>query len=170
MKTENISFKIHSIKNLDAPYKYNMYSIIMQIKELPFKDLESWRNTINPKKYDKNITVVNDIKDTYNNNPKEFVLKNIGITVLASDISFNKVKKEVNIIFEITEDCNERYWILDWWNTFSTLFEEVINKENIQNNAYIKLEIITWIEDKNDLVNIVDSRNTFMTKQINNKF
>lgn len=161
-----VELQPHSFRNLDIPFglvsewesKEKAYNIVMKISDLPFSDLEDWRTTINPRDYNATNSVVKDMIKTYDETPELFLLKNRWITILADSVSYDK--KDNKVILAFDEKLEEKlHWILDGWHTFKTLYNCIL-EENIQEEAYVRIEVIEWITERDQMIEIVWARNS----------
>ncbi len=163
---QDIKLQPYSFRNLDIPFglvsewesKEKVYNLIMKVSNIPFQELEQWRTTINPRDYNWNTEVVKDMIKTYEETPELFLLKNRWITILAHNVSFDKQNNLVTITFDDSHE-EKIHWILDWGHTFQTLYNQVI-EEKASNNAYVRIEIIEWIIDRDQMIEIVSARNS----------
>ena len=88
---------------------------------------------------------------------QKFHLLNRGITISAKEVRFNNAKNKVSIIMD---DGSEEHGIVDGGHTFKIITR---HREDPKINQYVKLEIMTAIED--NISEIARARNTSVQVQ-----
>ncbi len=134
-----------------------MYIAIINVKDIP-EALDDWRK-LNPR--DPKITsgVALKIKSTLEDNPEAFLFKNRGLTLMVEKIDFDNKTNTVNI--EMTD--KNKNGLLDGGHTYRVIrnYLDSLSKAEISEiNAYVRIEILEGINDIDDAIGIVESRNT----------
>lgn len=136
----------------DADVSGKMSIAVVAIKDLP-RELDDWRS-VNPREVNLNSGVSKQIRDTLDQRPDEFILRNRGITILVSKAEFDNRTNVINI--ELTD--REREGVLDGGHTLLNIWKYLEDEED-PSNAYVRLEILENIGDIDETVKIVDARN-----------
>ena len=158
--TTLIKFPVISFRKIPSPYDdkgTKTYIAIANVKDLP-ASLDNWRE-INVRHANLNSGVAKKIEGTLKDNPSSFFFRNRGITVMSEKVSFNN---ENNIV-EIEMMDKQRNGLLDGGHTFKTIMnfiEYLSEKEKSDIDAYVKIEILEGFEANEDIVGIIEARNT----------
>ncbi len=105
----------------------------------------------NPRDQNTDRAIYKEIKESLlNSGDLTFHLKNKGITIIASDVSYDESKKAYTVLF------NKGDGIVDGGHTYRILLENMLDAPDDQ---YVKIEILTGIED-DMLVDIARGLNT----------
>ncbi len=146
-----------SLRRIESPEGNNeikSYIAVVNIKDIPL-DLEDWRRiNVRDSKITSNVSKA--IFETLENAPHTFFLRNRGITIIAEKVYFDQGKA----VLELTFNDRERHHqgLLDGGHTFSVIRKYREETES-PDDAYVKLEIIEGITDKEEIVRIVEARN-----------
>jgi hypothetical protein len=160
MSSTLIKFPAISFRRIVGPnddVRGRMYIAILNVKDIPV-DLNDWRK-LNPRDPKTSSGVAMKIKATLEDNPEAFFLKNRGITLMVEKVDFDNQRNEVSI--EMTDPNING--LLDGGHTFKVIrnYLEGLSKEEIQElNAFVRIEILEGINDIEEAVGIVESRNT----------
>lgn len=161
MKTTLIKIPVVSYRRIENPSEKegkHMYVAVVQAKNLPI-EFEDWRK-INPRDPSVTSVVAKKIRSSFEESPKEFFFKNRGITLLVEKVSFENNTKELAIEFA----KESIHGMLDGGHTFKiiqTVLDSLDEAEKEElNEAYVRLEILEGFSDTEDVVSIVEARNT----------
>lgn len=160
--TTLIKFPSLTFKKIETPsnavYENSCtYMTTVHIKDLP-DDLRD-RRKINVRDPKLTSWVSRKIMNSLIDQPELFFFKNRWITLIAEWASFDNK----NNIVSIEMDDPTKHWLLDWWHTFGVIqsyLEDLSDNHKWENDAFVKVEIITGIEKIEDVVWIVEARNT----------
>lgn len=160
MKTTLIKLPVISFRRVASPYDETgakMYIAVVNVKDIP-EDLEDWRK-LNPRDPKTTSGVARKIFDTLKDSPETFFFRNRGITLVVEKTVFDNQNNVVGL--EMVDDS--RNGLLDGGHTFRMIrkFTENLSSEELRDfDAYVRLEILEGIVDRETVVNIVESRNT----------
>src|SRR3989344_5905122 len=149
-KLTTLRFPIVSFRRIENPAKDSEakdYVAVANIKDLP-EDLNEWRD-INVRDAKLNSNVAKGIRETLENAPDTFFLKNRGITIIASKVNFNGEKSVLEISFD--ESDRDHQGILDGGHTFSVI-RSYLDETDKASDAYVRMEIIEGITDEVEIV------------------
>lgn len=155
-----IKFPVVSFRKVSSPYDDNgtkTYIVVVNVKDLPVS-LDDWRE-INIRHANLNSGVAKKIEKTLKDCPNSFFFRNRGITIISEKASFDNK----NNIVEIEMVDRQKNGLLDGGHTFKTImkFIDGLSEEKKSDiNAYVKIEILEGFEENDDIVGIVDARNT----------
>jgi hypothetical protein len=159
MKKTIIRFNAPSFKKSETPETANgeksvSYGAVVNIKDLP--ELEDWRS-INARDPNIQSNVSKKIRKSLESDPNGFYHKNRGLTLIVDDVVYNNKTQEISI----TMTDPGKHWLLDWGHTYAVI-QEFIKQQTIldSDERYVKLEIITWVDEPLDAIDIVEARNT----------
>lgn len=155
-----VRFPVESFRKISAPADNKIgrtYLAVVNVKNLP-KEFDAWR-ALNPRDPKLSSGVSKKIGETLKDQPDLFLLKNRGITILVDRVEFDN---QANIIgLEMVDKKNNG--LLDGGHTYRVIrsFIEELDPAELEDiNAYVKLEILEGIQDRNDVIGIVEARNT----------
>ncbi|PIR98138.1 MAG: hypothetical protein COT89_00260 [Candidatus Colwellbacteria bacterium CG10_big_fil_rev_8_21_14_0_10_42_22] len=159
--TQLIKLPVVSFRKIASPYDdvgARTYVAVVNVKDVP-EELEDWRKALNPR--DPKITsgVAKKIFATLENTPETFFFRNRGITLIANKTRFDNQRN----VLEVEMENESKNGLLDGGHTFRVIREFVdglSNEELGSFSAYVRLEIIEGVTDPDEVVNIVESRNT----------
>lgn len=156
-----ISFPVVSFRRLDTPNEEETgrkcYLMIANIKSLPLA-LNNWLE-VNPRHANTSSSVAQDIRETLETNAQAFLFKNRGLTILANRVYFdNKDSKNNTVKLEMAD--KSLHGLLDGGNTFRVIQEYLRETEVVPNDIFIKIEVIEGFRDRNEAIDLVDSRNS----------
>ncbi len=160
MKSTLIKFPAVSFRKIASPYEDRggrTYIAVVNVKDVP-GDFEDWRG-LNPRDPKVSSGVSRQIFDTLTNTPDSFFFKNRGITVIADKVKFDNEKNIVEL--EMLDKATNG--LLDGGHTFRVIqsYVEKLSKEELSDfDAFVKLEILEGIQDRDMVVGIVEARNT----------
>ncbi len=155
-----VKFPTISFRRIIGPnddLRGRMYIAIINVKDIP-EALDDWRK-LNPR--DPKITsgVALKIKSTLEDNPEAFLFKNRGLTLMVEKIDFDNKNNVVNI--EMID--KNKNGLLDGGHTYRVIrnYLDSLSKTEVSEiNAYVRIEILEGINDIDDAIGIVESRNT----------
>ena len=155
-----IKFPAISFRKVPSPYDEQgtkTYIAVVNVKDLPIS-LDDWRE-INVRHANLNSGVAKKIEGTLKDYPSSFFFRNRGITVIVEKASFDNTNNAVEI--EMVD--RQRNGLLDGGHTFKTIMkfiEDLSEEEKSDINAYVKIEILEGFNEKEDIVGIIEARNT----------
>lgn len=144
-------------KSLEETIPTKTYVAVVNVKDVP-EEFDEWRK-INVRDPKLTSGVAKKIAKSLDEEPKMFFFKNRGITLIADKTSFDNKTNELSIEF----GDKEFNGLLDGGHTFRVIREHVeqTSKEELEElKAYVKIEILEGVKDKEDVVSIVEARNT----------
>lgn len=135
---------------------YTSYMATVNIKDLP-RWLADWRE-INVRDPKEKSFVFKEIFKSLVKDPDMFIFKNKGMTIIAQETKFDNKTQEITITFD---DPNMN-GLLDWGHTYEAIrdYLSTFAADNSAMDAHVRIEIITGISDKSDIIDIVEARNT----------
>ncbi len=155
-----LKFPALSFRRIVGPnddIKGRMYVAVVNIKDIPGA-LEDWRK-LNPRDPKISSGVAMKIQSTLKDNPESFFLKNRGLTLMVDSVAFDNQNNEIRL-----EMSNQnKNGLLDGGHTFRVIrnFLEALSKDEIDEiNAFVRIEFLEGIQDVEEAVGIVESRNT----------
>lgn len=160
MSTKLIKLPVVSFRKVASPYDEGgakTYIAVVNVKDVP-EEFEEWR-TLNPRDPKTTSGVAKKIFETLESDPDSFFFRNRGITLIAEKATFDNQKN----VLELEMADRTRNGLLDGGHTFRVIREFVGNlptEELDDLRAYVKLEILEGIADVDEVVNIVEARNT----------
>lgn len=161
MKTTLIKMPIVSYRRIENPFEQEgkrMYVAVIQAKNLS-RDLDEWRK-INPRDPSTTSGVAKKITKSFEDAPESFFFKNRGITLLVERASFDNDSKELALEFS-----NESiHGMLDGGHTYKIITKTIDSLDESEkkefDDAHVRLEILEGFSDPEDVVDIVEARNT----------
>jgi hypothetical protein len=161
MKTTLIKMPIVSYRRIENPFEQEgkrMYVAVIQAKNLS-RDLDEWRK-INPRDPSTTSGVAKKITKSFKDSPRSFFFKNRGITLLVEKASFDNDSKELSLEFS-NEDI---HGMLDGGHTYKIITKTIDSLDESEkkdlDDAHVRLEILEGFSDSEDVVDIVEARNT----------
>lgn len=155
-----LKFPALSFRRIVGPnddVKGRMYVAVVNIKDIPGA-LEDWRK-LNPRDPKISSGVAMKIQSTLKDNPESFFLKNRGLTLMVDSVMFDNQSNEIKL-----EMSNQnKNGLLDGGHTFRVIrnYLEALSKDEVDEiNAFVRIEILEGIQDVEEAVGIVESRNT----------
>ena len=112
--TNQIKFKIHSMRTLASPYKRTekdesaeetIYYLLVNMKDLP----EDIPLDVNPRVPKMGTNVAKRLVKAVTEPETDFYINNRGIIIAAKSLSFNSIESEVTIDIGNQEDENDKY-------------------------------------------------------------
>lgn len=171
----SINLKVTDIKRIRTPYDgtdpeaaspYSTtgrtYIAAVKLQNIP-KELVEWRK-INVRDPQMTSGVAKGIASSLQDNPEAFFFKNRGITLIASDIRLKD--KTLDSSVELIFDNPETNGLLDGGHTYTAIrnYIEGLRSEDPAKvdsvDGHVKLEIIVGLKNKEDIVSVVEARNT----------
>ena len=156
-------FKVASFKEILNPYisskdealaRPRMYIAICDVMDIP----SDFPMETNPRGQNLNTKVSKKIKDSLLGTDNEFYLLNRGILLSAKAVSYNAYSRELEIDFGAMGDSETPvYGNVDGGHTYNVILK---NRDSLtsQSPQYVKLEILTGIEDFFE--DLAEARNT----------
>ena len=161
MKTTTLRLPIISYRKIENPFEKEgkkMHVAVIQANSL-IKDFEEWRK-INPRDPSATSGVANKIKKSFQDSPRSFFFKNRGITLLVERSHFDNSKSELTLEFS---DVNI-HGMLDGGHTYKIINDIIDSLEESKKTdfeeAFVRLEILEGFKDQEEVVEIVEARNT----------
>lgn len=161
--TNQIKFKIHSMRTLASPYKRTekdesaeetIYYLLVNMKVLP----EDIPLDVNPRVPKMGTNVAKRLVKAVTEPETDFYINNRGIIIAAKSLSFNSIESEVTIDIGNQEDENDKYsyGILDGGHTYTAIIQ---NRDKIPSDIekYVRMEVITNVVN---ITRLSDARNT----------
>lgn len=134
-----------------------IYIAVVSVKDLP-KELEDWR-ALNPRDPKLTSGVSKKILETLESQPDLFLLKNRGLTILVDKVAFDNQSN----LLKIEMADKDKNGLLDGGHTFKVIrsFVDALDQDELADiSAMVKLEILEGVQDRNDVIGIVEARNT----------
>jgi len=103
--------------------------------------------------------VAKAILSTLEDNPEAFFYRNRGITLIVEKARFDNQTNWLELVFS----KKDKHGLLDGGHTFKVIrnFVDELNQEQLnETNACVRVEILEGIADLEDVVSIVEARNT----------
>jgi len=158
-----IKIPVISCAEIVTPYKEydkNSYVAVVDVYDLP-KDLDDWRS-VNPRQPKINSQISKKVRESLISEPERFLFRNRGLTIIASKVYVS----ESEIIVEFLD--SKIHGLLDGGHTFSIIQDIKGNNESQQSldddstnlKATVRVEIMTGFHEVEEVVEIVESRNT----------
>lgn len=161
--TNQIKFKVHSMRTLASPYKRTekdesaaetIYYLLLNMKDLP----EDIPLDVNPRVPKMGTNVAKRLVKAVVEPETDFYINNRGIIIAAKSLSFNSIESEVTIDIGNQEDENDKYsyGILDGGHTYTAIIQ---NRDKIPSDIekYVRMEVITNVVN---ITRLSDARNT----------
>lgn len=155
-----ITFPVFSFRKVGSPYEEQgetTYTAVVNVKDIP-EQIDEWRaiNVRDPK-----LTggVAGKIRESLTDEPENFFFKNRGMTLTVSKANFDNQTNSLSI--ELADP--KIHGLLDGGHTFKVIREyldSLEEGEKTQINAFAKIEIIEGIANIEEVVSIVEARNT----------
>ncbi|MGN4817289.1 AIPR family protein [Bacillus cereus group sp. MYBK163-2] len=145
MSNTKIEMKVHTFRKLPSPYMdgemnsdVQMMMILVKANQIPI----GISTDTNPRDQNMRTKVAKRIQDGLITDNNAFYILNRGILISAKDVIFNNINSTVTI--DLGDNSNI-YGIVDGGHTYRTIIN---NKDKIiKSNQYVRLEVITGIED-----------------------
>lgn len=152
---------IVSYRRIENPFEQEgkrMYVAVIQAKNLS-RNLDEWRK-INPRDPSTTSGVAKKIAKSFEDSPTSFFFKNRGITLLVERASFDNDTKELSLEFF----DSDIHGMLDGGHTYKIITKILESLEESEkkdfDDAHVRLEILEGFSDPEDVVDIVEARNT----------
>lgn len=112
---------------------------------------------VNPRNQNTRSRVALDINATLQEEPEKFHLFNRGITINASEASYDAKRELLTLLFP-----NDHYGIIDGGHTYAVICENKQGTEQPKNlaEAFVRLEVLTGIRQTPLIVDLARARNT----------
>jgi len=155
-----IKFPVASFRKISSPKDDKIgriYVAVVTVKDLP-KELEDWRS-LNPRDPKLTSGVSKKILETLESQPDLFLLKNRGLTILVDKVEFDNQSNFLKI--EMSD--KGKNGLLDGGHTFKVIrsFVDSLDQDELVDvNAMVKVEVLEGVQDRNDVIGIVEARNT----------
>jgi len=153
-----VSFKVKSFRKIPNPYvsdtdegldKPSMYIAICDVRDLP----NNIPMKTNPREQNVKTGVAKKIKSSLLGPDQDFYLLNRGLLLSAKSVTFNTYSKELSIDFEDLDLHGD----VDGGHTYA-IIREYRNEMDPEKPQYVKLEILTGVEDF--FQDLAEARNT----------
>jgi hypothetical protein len=131
--------------------------MVVNIKDIP-AILDEWRE-VNVRDAKLNSGVAKKISETLHDDPDSFFFKNRGMTIIVDKATYDNKKN----IVEIEVSDKKRNGLLDGGHTFKVIqeyLENITNDKLAEIKAFVKIEILEGVKDYENVVGIVEARNT----------
>ncbi|HBZ83216.1 MULTISPECIES: AIPR family protein [Brevibacillus] len=145
---EKVKFKVESLRRIPNPYGVydedtqkkapEMYITIVDVQNVP----DDIPTKTNPREQNMRTKVASRIREGLTSDNSAFYLLNRGMLISAKDVKFDNINSEITVVFE----DEIVHGIVDGGHTYRTIID---NRDSMDknNNQYVKLEILTGIED-----------------------
>jgi hypothetical protein len=168
MSQTSVKLVVTDIKRIKTPYddtlesdyltKARTYVAAVRLADVP-AELKNWRK-VNVRDPLMTSGVARGIASSLSEDPQAFYFKNRGLTIIADDLSFPKGKEGyVELIFGDAELNG----LLDGGHTYTAIrnyLEELDSEKLSELDGHVRFEIIVGLKSQEDIVAVVDARNT----------
>lgn len=158
MGKNKIELKVHAFRKIPSPYKSSevngnveMVMILANVSDIP----GGISTDTNPREQNMRTKVAKRIEEGLLTDNNAFYILNRGILISAKDVQFNNSNSTATIDFG---DNSNLYGIVDGGHTYKTIINNKKELEKGLQNQYVRLEVITGIE--NIFEDVAASRNT----------
>jgi len=114
---------------------------------------------VNPRNQKKTSRPSKEMVDTLKDSPEMFIFRNLGITLIATDVNWDNKTENLDISFDLESENG----LANGGHTYDVIkrfISEIEESEQSEVTADIRLDIITGDNLKDEIVNIVEARNT----------
>lgn len=152
----NTVLNTRSFKRMDEGGEVRTHYALVPVKEIP-AIWDEWIEGVNPRSYDEHSPVTRAIWDTLTGNPSGFSTLNRGIILMVQSVSYNQPDGVITVELE----DKSLHGIADGGQTYRTIRKYLNNivPEDIGDDAWVRFEIVTGIQDRNKLIEFVEARN-----------
>ncbi len=155
-----ISFPVVSFRKIVSPYdstNRSTYMAVVNVRDVP-NEIGDWRS-INVR--DPKLTggVAKKIRESLTDAPDSFFFKNRGMTLMVEQTEFDNQSN----ILAVELSNKELHGLLDGGHTFKVIREyadSFAEEDSGKITACVKIEILAGISELEDVVGIVEARNT----------
>lgn len=156
-----IKIKYNSFRRMEkrssATTGVRSYLLIVKLSNIPAQ-LQEWTNLI-PKKVNPESAVFQNIQNTLQTDPHEFSYRNKGLTIVPSKMFNEQSTSTLTIELDNPEICG----LIDGKTTLNAILDYLqhLNREaQIELEAEVSIEILTGVNDKERLRELVHARNS----------
>jgi len=162
MRSDELNFKVHSLRTLSSPYSRSndsentfetIYYLLVNMRDLP----DNIPLDVNPRKPRMTTNVAKSLRNAVIEPETDFYVNNRGIVISAKTLTFDTSKSEVHVNLGKQDDENDMftYGILDGGHTYSAIIQE---REEIPKDMdkYVRIEVIT---DVQNITRLSEARN-----------
>ena len=155
-----VKLPVISFRKISSPYEEvgaRAYIAVMNVRDVP-EIFEEWRG-LNPRDPKLTSGVAKKIRETLVDNPESFFFRNRGITMIVDKTDFDNKRD----LLSLEMGDKTKNGLLDGGHTFRVIrsFIENLSEEELRDfKAFVKIEILEGITDREAVVDIVESRNT----------
>jgi AIPR protein len=152
-----IKMKANSFRKIQTPFEENgkfIYISTVNIRDI-VPQIEDWRD-VNVRDPRTKSDVFREITHTLEDDIENFIFKNRWMTILAESVIFDNTSNTVEIVFEE----KSKHWLIDGWHTYQAIREFQDSWSMGKWDGFVKVEFLQWIDDTEDIANIIWARNT----------
>ena len=169
MLTTNIRFPVESIRSLSTHLDDGVqgnYIIVVNAKEIAHQ-FDDWRM---PELRDLDVTDTTSqaIRKTLHDEPHEFFHRNRGITLLASQVSYDNRQDAKIVTIEVASPA--LHGLVDGGHTYQIIcnYMDELNEEAKRNyTAYVRLEVLVGVTDNDFIQELIFARNFSAMRLVN---
>ncbi len=161
---EKITIGIKNVHNFRKTYESDKTGI-MYSASCPVMSLYEKRSEIdqllevNPRNQKKTARPSKAMIDTLKDSPEMFIFRNLGITLIASEVNWDNKTEDLQITFDLKNENG----LANGGHTYDVIkrfISEIDESDQSEITAEIRLDIIVGEKLKDEIANIVEARNT----------
>lgn len=148
MKTNEavlMKFKVKNVRRMPNPFgemidnskkSPEIYEVLADVKEVP----DNINLKTNPRLQNMKTKTVTKIREGLMSDNRSFHLLNRGIALSVKEVKFDNINSEIHIVF----DDIDVHGNIDGGHTYQVILQ---NREKMKHRQFVKIEILTGIED-----------------------
>lgn len=153
------AFRVESFRRLENPLdrtKRHCHVVVVEARQLP-TGLMDWRR-VNVRGVNLKTAAAREMLNTIATDPDQFLFRNRGVVVIAKSVRFDN--QDHRLTLEL--DNKHIHGIVDGGHTFTALLHSIdtTDPEAVWKPVYVKMEILTGFTELDEVVDIVEGRNT----------
>lgn len=161
---KKITIILNNVQNFRKTFESEKTGIIYSVS-CPIFSLYQKREeidkilAINPRNQKKSSKPSKEMTDTLKDSPEMFIFRNLGITLIASEVNWDNKTNDL----EITFDLDNENGLANGGHTYDVIKSFIGKVEEAEQStivADVRLDIITGENLKDEIINITEARNT----------